>query len=217
MEMTTDTKVILGVLIATVVIILGGALFASTRQPSPAQPSTVPAAHLDRLVPGTAAAIGAQHPKVTVVEFGDFQCPACGSLHPIMKYVQEQYQDQPVRFVWRHFPLAQHQHAQLAAEASVAAGEQGKFWEYHDLLFDDQTRLERSSLEQYAEQLGLDMEKFRAALDQHQHQEIVEADKSDGRLIGVSATPTIFINGAQYAGQYSAAAFQEVIDAELAK
>lgn len=214
--MNTDTKVIIGVIVATVVFIGGGAWYASQKPAATTEGQTLSAEQAARLVHEDDPALGATDAKVTVVEFGDFQCPACGALHSPLKQVKEQYQDQPVRFVFRQFPLTQiHEHALLAAEASLAAGAQGKFWEMHDLLFEGQTQLEREDLEKYAQQLELNMDQFRQALDEHSFQDAVAQDVADGRALNIRGTPTLYINGVQYTGQYSASALGAAIEVEL--
>lgn len=210
MEITSETRITIGLLAATVLIIMGGAWLAG--QGSTDEGRVTPVAQMDRLVRGGSAVLGAQEAAVTVVEFGDFQCPACGALHRVLQPVRRSGIDQSVRFVFRQFPLPQHDQAQLAAEASLAAGAQGKFWGYHDLLFDNQEALTRGDLERYAEQLGLDMAAFRAALDEGKYREAVQQDVNDGRALGVKATPTVYINGTQYTGQYVAEELQAAID-----
>lgn len=210
MEITNETRITVGLLAATVLVIVGGAWLAG--RGSTDEGRVTPVAQMDRLVRGGSAVLGAQEAAVTVVEFGDFQCPACGALHRVLRPVRRSGIDQSVRFVFRQFPLPQHDQAQLAAEASLAAGAQGKFWEYHDLLFDNQEKLARGDLERYAEQLGLDTAAFRAALDEGKYREAVQQDVDDGRALGVRATPTVYINGTQYTGQYVVEELQAAID-----
>jgi protein-disulfide isomerase len=119
--------------------------------------------------------------------------------------------------VFKQQPLSFHKFAQEAAEASLAAHEQGKFWEYHDLLFANQKALDRASLEKYAEQLGLDMAKFKAALDSHKFAEQVKRDQAIAAKVGATGTPTSFVNGNKVRGASPFAAFKSVIDRELAK
>lgn len=215
MEITTETKVLIGIIAATLIIIVGGAWLSGRNQgPSEAAPLTEEQGQ--RLVREDDPVLGTSDAKVTVVEFGDFQCPACGALHPALKSVKAAYADQPVRFVFRQFPLTQvHEHAALAAEAAVEAAAQGKFWEYHDRLFENQTALAREDLERYGEELGLDMEAFRAALNDGTHRAAITQDISDGNAVGVQGTPTVFINGIQYTGGYSAVGLQAAIDEAL--
>jgi protein-disulfide isomerase len=139
---------------------------------------------------------GGANAPVTIVEFTDFQCPACAAMHPVLEEVLQSYGDK-VRFVVRDFPLTQHEWASKAAEAANAAKEQGKFFEYAALLFQRQKALDVPSLKKYASELGLDRARFDAALDRGTYAAEVKHDVEDGELYGVGSTPTIFINGVQ--------------------
>lgn len=139
---------------------------------------------------------GDMNAPVTVVEFTDFQCPACAAMHPILEEVLQSYGDK-VRFVVRDFPLNQHEWAGKAAEAANAAHAQGKFFEYIAILFQNQKALDVASLKKYASQLGLDRARFDAALDRGIYAAEVRKDVEDGETYGVGSTPTIFINGVQ--------------------
>jgi protein-disulfide isomerase len=131
---------------------------------------------------------------VTIVEFTDFQCPACGAMHPVLEEVLKSYGNK-VRFVVRDFPLAQHENAGKAAEAADAANAQGKFFEYTDILFKNQKALDVASLKQYASQIGLNRVRFDAELDKGIYTSEIKHDIEDGEIYGVGSTPTIFING----------------------
>jgi protein-disulfide isomerase len=133
---------------------------------------------------------------VTIVEFTDFQCPACAAMHPVLEEVLKSYGNK-VRFVVRDFPLSMHENARKAAEAANAANAQGKFFEYIAVLFKNQKALDVPSLKKYASDLGLDRAKFDAALDRGVYAAEVKKDISDGELYGVGSTPTIFVNGVQ--------------------
>ncbi len=139
---------------------------------------------------------GDANAPVTIVEFTDFQCPACAGMHPILEEVLKSYGNK-VRFVVRDFPLNQHEWARKAAEAADAANAQGKFFEYIAVLFKNQKALDVPSLKKYATQVGLDRARFDAALDRGVYAEEVRKDVEDGELYGVGSTPTIFINGVQ--------------------
>jgi protein-disulfide isomerase len=153
---------------------------------------------------------GAVNAPVTVVEFTDFQCPACAAMHPVLDEVLKSYGDK-VRFVVRDFPLNQHQNARKAAEAADAANAQGKFFEYIAILFQHQSALDIPSLKKYASDLGLDRAKFDAALDRGVYAAEVKHDMEDGEIYGVGSTPTIFINGVQLR-TLSADGLREAID-----
>jgi protein-disulfide isomerase len=150
---------------------------------------------------------------VTIVEFTDFQCPACGRTQPILEEVVNEYGDK-VKFVVRDFPLDMHQYAVKAAEAAEAAREQGKFWEYATLLFKNQEHLELDNLVQYASQLGLDAKKFQDALISGKFADKVQRDLQDGYRMGVSSTPTVFVNGKRVKDK-SKESLRAVIDAAL--
>jgi protein-disulfide isomerase len=139
---------------------------------------------------------GDANAPVTVVEFTDFQCPACAAMHPVLDEVLKSYGNK-VRFVVRDFPLNQHEWARKAAEAANAANAQGKFFEYIAVLFKNQKALDVQSLKKYATQVGLDRARFDAALDRGVYAEEVRKDVEDGEMYGVGSTPTIFINGVQ--------------------
>jgi len=139
---------------------------------------------------------GESNAPVTIVEFTDFQCPACGAMHPVLEEVLKSYSNK-VRFVVRDFPLNQHEHARKAAEAANAANAQGKFFEYIAVLFKNQKALDVPSLKKYASELGLDRARFDAALDRGIYAAEIKKDIEDGEMYGVGSTPTIFINGIQ--------------------
>jgi protein-disulfide isomerase len=145
---------------------------------------------------------GAPDAPVTLVEYGDYECPYCGAAEPIVKQVQARMGDR-LRFVFRNFPLTTaHPHAEHAAEAAEAAAAQGRFWEMHDLLFANQRRLGDADLRAYAEELGLDLEAFDRDLAEHVHAARVQEDFMSGVRSGVNGTPTFFINGARHDDSY---------------
>jgi Na+/H+ antiporter NhaA len=138
---------------------------------------------------------------VTLVEYGDFECPYCGQAEPVVRELLRDFGD--VRYVWRHLPLSDvHPHARLAAEAAEAAADQGAFWEMHDFLLDHQDLLGFGDLVRYAEQLGLDVERFTNQLQDHAGAARVADDVDSADLSGVSGTPTFFINGRRHYGAY---------------
>lgn len=137
--------------------------------------------------------------KLVIFEFSDFECPHCSKVPPVLDAVLEKLKGE-ASVVFKHYPLSFHRNAQLAAEASMAAHAQGRFWEYSDLLFANQKNLGRDALENYARQVGLNMEQFTADLDSHKYKMAVEADLHLGSAIGVSGTPTLFVNGRKFTG-----------------
>jgi protein-disulfide isomerase len=141
-------------------------------------------------------ALGPEHAAVTVVEYGDFQCPNCKQAAPALKLLLQRF-DGRVRFVWRNFPLeGVHPHALHAALAAEAAGAQGRFWAMHDLLFENQSRLEPAQLRGYAQALELDLVRYDAEMAGELHLERVRAHIESGERSGVRGTPGFFVNGA---------------------
>ncbi len=164
---------------------------------------------------GTSYTKGPATAPITIVEFSEFQCPFCSRVNPTIKQIQDTYKDK-VRIVFKHNPLPFHKDAPLAAEAALAAGAQGKFWEMHDKLFQDTKALQRESIEKYATEIGLDMAKFKADLDGGKFKKDVEADMALAAKVGARGTPNFFINGVQVTGARPFDSFKEVIDAQLA-
>ena len=139
---------------------------------------------------------------VTLVEYGDYECPYCGAAYPILKEVQERMAER-LRFVFRNFPIStSHQHAEQAAEAAEAAAAQGRFWEMHDTLYEHQSYLTEPDLHAYAVQLELDVNVFDRELAEHVHAARVHEDFMSGVRSGVNGTPTFYVNGARYDGSY---------------
>jgi len=139
---------------------------------------------------------------VTLVEYGDYECPYSGAAYPIVKQIQARMGGR-LRFVFRNFPLVSvHPHAERAAEAAEAAGAQGKFWEMHDRLFQSQPRLGDAFLSSYAERLGLDVDRFHKELSEHTYAGRIREDLASGDRSGVPGTPTFFINGVRHGGSF---------------
>jgi Na+/H+ antiporter NhaA len=144
---------------------------------------------------------GPDEASVTVVEYGDFECPYCGKAEPVVRELLADFGD--VGYVWRHLPLSDvHPNAELAAEAAEAAAAQGAFWEMHDLLLDHQGELRPRDLHAYAEQLGLDLERYHDDLQRHIRAPRVEEDVDSADISGVTGTPTFFVNGRRHEGAY---------------
>ena len=159
--------------------------------------------------------LGPSQASVTVVEYGDFECPNCKQAAPAMKLLLARFTGR-VRLVWRHFPLEEvHPHAMHAALASEAAAGQGKFWAMHDLLFDNQRHLKLPQLRGYAERLELDMVRYDAEMGDTFHVQRVREDIEGGSASGVRATPTFFVNGVLQDGSYGLQALFDKVAAEL--
>jgi protein-disulfide isomerase len=145
---------------------------------------------------------GPAEAAVTLVEYGDYECPYCGAAYPIIKEVQARMGDR-LRFVFRNFPITtSHPHAEQAAEAAEAAAIRERFWEMHDLLYENQKRLRDEDLLGYAERLGLDVLGFERELAEHVHAPRVREDFMSGVRSGVNGTPTFYINGARHDDSY---------------
>jgi protein-disulfide isomerase len=178
------------------------------RQPDPKAVYKVPADKQPSKGPADAL--------VTIVEFSDYQCPFCKRVEPTVDEIMKTY-GKDVRVLWRDNPLPFHDKAVPAANAAKAAGEQGKFWEYHGKLFENQTALANEDLEKYAKELGLNMPKWKAAFESNKFKESIEADQALARSLGASGTPSFFINGRSLRGAQPFDAFKAVIDEELQK
>ena len=168
------------------------------------------------LTQGSLVGFGPSDAKVKVVEFADFECPFCSRAADVVHAMRAKYGDR-VQFVFRQFPLAMHADARIAAEAALAANAQGKFWEFHDRLFQNQRTLSRSSLEDHAKQLHLDTDRFKRSLDEKTFAAQVDADMKLGERASVQGTPTLFINGKRIDNPSDEAEVGKAIEAELQK
>lgn len=145
---------------------------------------------------------GSENAQVTLVEYGDYECPHCGTAYEIVKKIQKEMGDD-LRFVFRNFPLQQsHPHAEHAAEAAEIAAQDGKFWEMHDQLYENQNALDDESLKSYAKEIGLNAEKFAEDLESGKFEEKVQNDFMSGVESGVNGTPSFFINGVRFNGSF---------------
>src|SRR5262245_3872214 len=167
-----------------------------------------------RFAASDSPARGPANAPIELVEFSDFQCPFCQRADPTVRQVMAAYGDK-IRLVYRHYPLPNHPNARPAAEASACAGEQGKFWAYHDRLFGNQPRLENADLKQHAVEIGLDAAKFNACLDGRTTKGRVDEDIRAAEEAGVNGTPAFFINGRSLSGAQPFEAFKRIIDEEL--
>ncbi len=163
---------------------------------------------------GDGPATGPADAKVTLVEFSDFECPYCSRAANAVNEVKKKYGDK-IRLVFKQFPLSFHKNAHLASQAALAANEQGKFWEYHDKLFENQRALKRPELEKYAKELGLNLPKFKKALDTEKYKKQVDDEIEQGKKVHVSGTPTLFLNGERVQNPTDAEAIGKEIDKKL--
>lgn len=197
----------------------GAAAGGSVAQAGAAQPAaapTTPPARLDNVSLDDDPSLGDPDAPVVVVEFSDFECPFCGRFRQdTLDQIMDNYGDD-ILLVYRDFPLSSiHPRAQKSAEAAECADDQNAFWDYHDLLFANQSALDDASLISYAEQLDLDVDQFTTCLTSGEKTDEVLADFNDGRSYGVTGTPTFFINGVRVVGAQPYLSFEQVIQQEL--
>lgn len=177
----------------------GSSRSAPAQQSNAAANNPAPAARAPQPGASNPWGKGGANARVTLEEFSDFQCPACGNLEPGLRRVVNDYGDR-VRLVFRNFPLAMHKYAFQASRAAEAAGQQGKFWEMHDMLYDNQKEWSdsmepRVQFDAYATRLGLDVQKFKADMERQDLADRVKADYARGVSLGVKGTPTLYLNG----------------------
>ena len=159
---------------------------------------------------------GAEKAKLDLVEFSDFQCPFCARVNPTLNQITKEYGDR-VAIVFKHLPLRMHSKAPAAHAAAEAAHRQGKFWEMHDLIFANQREMSPQKYEEYAQQLGLDMDRFRKDVASPEVKKKVDADAAEAARLGVTGTPGFFVNGRFVSGAKPFESFKELIDEELKK
>ena len=195
--------VIIGVVLVAVTAAVVLMSRPSASNSTPAQNSSPSQTQAQRQAPQPGASNpwsrGMATARVTVEEFSDFQCPACGGLEPGLRRVMKDYEDR-VRFVFRNYPLQMHKYAFQASRAAEAAGAQGKFWEMHDMLYDNQKEWSdsmepRVQFDSYATRLGLDVQRFKADMERQDLADRVKADLLRGNSLGVKGTPTVYLNG----------------------
>lgn len=222
--MSSDFKIILSVGIATLVLI-GAAIFffgGSSQTSSPVADQKI-------LIRSDSEKISSSSAKVTIVEFGDYQCPACGAAEPVVEQILKDYKGK-INFVFRNFAFIG-QESTWAAEGAECAGKQGKFWQYHDYLYSHQGgenkgAFSKDNLKNFAKTLGLDSKVFNSCLDSDKYVSKVQEDYSDGQTLGINSTPTFFIskslkgtliNGEKQVGVPSYSDFKSKIDSLLRK
>lgn len=160
---------------------------------------------------GINPARGNTNSSVVMIEFSDFQCPACKAAEPVIEEILDNYD---VAFYYRNFPLSIHKNSFISAEAAECANEQGKFWEYHDVLFDNQNNLDEESLKKYAKDIRLNEEEFNLCLDSEKYKSDIEKDIKDGKSLNIQGTPTFFINGRKVLGA-NKIKIMEIIEEEI--
>jgi protein-disulfide isomerase len=159
---------------------------------------------------------GSPNARVTLVEFADYECPHCKRFQPVLRQVLDEFKGD-VRLYFKHYPLPQHTNARLAAEAAVAAQKQGKFWSFQDKLWENQDSLSPAEMEKFAKEAGLDVSKFRADLDDPKTKARVQKDRTEGTALGLSSTPTLYINGREYTDAKDTESLREWLKEEIGR
>lgn len=214
MKQTLIWIVVLGLLSMGVILLVKYTVDSGDRGPTPTVDGTLLERQPDDLIKGNAAA------AVTLIEYGDFQCPACAAYHPLLDQLLKEYGDR-VAFIWRHYPLRTiHRNADLASRAAQAASLQGKFWEMYDKIFSGQKSWENSTkaddiFKGYAGEIGLDLNKWQDDLNSSAVKDKVNADIRSGDNANVTGTPTFFLDGAKVSNPRSYADFKSLIDQAL--
>lgn len=210
------------VLFIGLIIACVGVLIYITRPQTPSAQETL-AQPVNTALPAVTATdnqAGPEKAKVTLIEYGDFQCPACGHYFPMVSQLKNDYKDS-VKFVYRHFPLTTaHKNAQAAAQAAQAASKQGKFWEMHDLLYKNQTAWSESdnaaqAFSEYATQIGLNVDQFTQDMNSEETLTFIKASFDGGSKAGVQGTPTFYLNGKQLTNPTSYDEFKKLVDQAL--
>lgn len=215
-------KIILGALI---VIIIGFVVFALSRPEDPSTPASSnnrPKVSADTAKLSDGNFLGPNDAKVVVSEFGDYQCPACGKYHPVLKNEILPFYNGKIKFVFLNYPLPIHKNAQSAAQAAEAAALQGKFWQMHDLLYERQQDWAEqkdpySKFESYAKELGLDINKFKSDYASQQVVDLINNQAALGDAFKVPGTPTFFVNGVQVDNSKGADSLKQAIEKALAQ
>lgn len=210
--MSNEIKILAILGLATLLILVGGAVLFELNKTDPSQTSLVrPDSHQT----------GPADAKITIVEFADFQCPACAVAADTVLQLKKEYVNQ-VNFVFRHFPLPNHANARIAAQAAEAAGDQNKFWEMYQILYRQQKNWQSLSdpsslFNKYAKDLELDSNKFDGVIKNKTYEDKILLDLGDGKSLNVASTPTFFIDGKKYIGSIPYSQFKGIIDQILSQ
>jgi len=216
--MTNEAKILTGIGIVTLLIVVGAA-FLFGGKPTPNTPVKITEDQSKILIRENSHIHGPKDAKVTIVEFGDFQCPACGVSYPIVEQILKTF-DGKIKFVFREYPLPGHANGRISAYAAEASGEQGKFFEMYNQLYDNQKEWGEDKnpmqfFEKYAKNIGLDVDKFKKDIEEKKYDARIQKDINDGQTLGVTATPTFFINGEKITGGMSFEDFKAKIESIL--
>ena len=213
--MSREAKILIGVLVVVVGGMIGLFALANSGSDGPAPKGSKTVVRADSHKTGSGS--------VQLVEFGDYECPACGAAYPTIKQIMKDY-DGKVTLYFRNFPLVQiHKNAMMGAEAAESAGAQGKYWEMHDALYDNQKEWgELSSTDAetkvlgYAKNLELDTDKMKSDIDSEKYKQVIQQDMADGNALGIDSTPTIYVNGVK-TQDYQYSTLRDAINAALKK
>ncbi len=219
--MSQEAKILAGIGIATLVIVVGASfMFGGASSPNKAKPAEKISQDQSKiLIRPDSHMQEVKGAKVTLVEFGDFECPACGASYPIISQLLITYKGN-MTFVFRNFPLDMHPNSHIAAEAAEAAGAQGKFFEMYDALYQNQSQWGEDKnpmplLQKYAKIIGLDVDAFTSDVKANKYKDKIQQDLNDGSTLAISATPTFFLNGEKITGGLTYDQFKTKIDALL--
>jgi len=215
--MSQETKILIGVIFVSVAALVGGSIYFTKNAPATASDIV----EVSKTLGDDSQKIGSPSASVKISEYGDFQCPACATAAPTVRQMLKDYGDK-VYFEFHHFPLSIHRWADKAAEAAEAAGAQGKFFEYHDVLYSKQAEWSEASdavplFKKYALEMNLNTQKFNDELDKSIYREKVLAGLKKGNDLSVKATPTFFINGKRFEGGLRLDEWKTEIDSILKK
>jgi protein-disulfide isomerase len=213
--MSLDTKILIGASVATLIILVGAVFIFGNQKPGTSGPKV----DSTLLIRSDSYRISSASARISLVEFSDYQCPACASYYSMVKQVIAVYTGK-LNFVYRNFPLTQHRNARLSAQAAIAAGKQNKFWEMHDMLFTSQDKWAeqdnaRDIFTGYAKDLGLNTDTFKKDLDAKDIADTIDQDLKDGTVLGIDSTPTFYLDGVKLDNPGSSADFKSLIDAAL--
>ncbi len=223
-SLSQETKIIAGIVAITVIILVGAAfIFGNSSPATTTNQTSAPKADNNRLVTKDSYQSNPDA-KITLVEFADFQCPACGAMYPVVKALESEYGSK-LNLVYHNFPLPMHQFAKIAVQSAIAAGDQGKFWQMHDLLFANQDTWAGSAdntaaqkmFDGYAKQLHLNMTNFDKDLNAQATILRMNNDIADATALSVDSTPTFYINQHKYVGNYTLDGMKNEIDSYLKK
>lgn len=217
--MNKDNKIMIAIGVITIAIIGLGAYFLS--RPPKTEQTNPEKVNQEVLIRSDSHKIKAPQEKAVLVEFGDFQCPACGSYFALTEKLKEEFKDN-LTFVFRNYPLMQHKYGKVSSYAAEAAGKQGKFWEMYTLLYKNQDTWSLSSdgeavFRDYAKSLGVDLKKYDEDVKSGEVKKIVDNDSADGSVLGVNSTPTFYLNGEKLSSIKSYEDFQILVKAAILK